>query len=123
MTASHNPRQNQLIAALPDEARSRLVPHLELTELRLGQVLYEADEIEHSVYFPTSSIISLLYVMESGASAEISVVGNEGFVGIAVFMGGESTTSRAVVQSAGGSYRLAGQRLRTSSIATANSSC
>lgn len=78
----------------------------------LGKVLYESGESSRQVYFPTNAIVSLLYVMENGASAEISVVGNEGIVGIAVFMGGESTTSRAIVQSAGYSYRLAGQRLK-----------
>lgn len=80
--------------------------------LLLGKVLYESGDIQHFVYFPIDSIISLLYVMESGASAEISVVGNEGLIGIALFMGGESTTSRAIVQSAGAAYRLPGQRLK-----------
>lgn len=111
MSEPHNPQQNHLISALPAESLDRLLPQMDLTELLLGQVLYEAGEKEGYVYFPTNSIVSLLYVMENGASAEISVVGNEGIVGIAVFMGGESTTSRAVVQSAGYAYRLAGQRL------------
>jgi CRP-like cAMP-binding protein len=106
------PRQNHLLAALPAAAQERIVPHLELVDMPLGKVLYESGESSRQVYFPTNSIVSLLYVMENGASAEISVVGNEGIVGIAVFMGGESTTSRAIVQSSGHGYRLAGQRLK-----------
>ena len=106
------PDQNRLIAALPTDARSRLIPHLELVGLPLGKVLYESGDTEHYVYFPTDSIVSLLYVMSNGASAEISVVGNEGIVGVAVFMGGESTPSRAIVQSAGSAFRLPGQRLK-----------
>jgi len=86
--------------------------HLELLHLPLGKALYESgDQLAH-VYFPTDSIVSLLYVMESGASAEISVVGNEGLVGVALLMGGESTPSRAIVQSAGHCYRLPGQRVK-----------
>jgi CRP-like cAMP-binding protein len=101
-----------LWAALPSAVRRRLFPHLELVSLRLGQVLYESGGPLRYVYFPTDSIISLLYVMEGGASAEISVVGNEGILGVSLFMGGESTSSRAIVQSAGYAYRLAGQRLK-----------
>jgi CRP-like cAMP-binding protein len=112
MSSIPAPEQNHLLAALPTVAQQRLIPHLELIELTLGKVVYESGESTRQVYFPTNSIVSLLYVMENGASAEISVVGNEGIVGIAVFMGGESTTSRAVVQSAGHAYRLAGQRLK-----------
>ena len=90
----------------------------------LGKVLYESGDILRHVYFPTDSIVSLLYVMADGASAEISVVGNEGLIGVALFMGGETTPSRAIVQSAGNAYRLIGQRSRTNSIATARcSSC
>ena len=106
------PRQNFLLAALPAQAQERIMPHLQKVEMPLGKVLYESGEPAREVYFPTNSIVSLLYVMENGASAEISVVGNEGIVGIAVFMGGESTTSRAIVQSSGFAYRLAGQRLK-----------
>ena len=95
------PQQNRLLAALPEEVKLRLYLHLEPVSLALGQVLYESGEALRHVYFPTDSIVSLLYVMESGASAEISVVGNEGLIGIALFMGGESTPSRAIVQSAG----------------------
>ena len=107
-----SPNQNHLLAALPAAAQERIIPHLELVKMPLGKVLYESGESARRVYFPTNSIVSLLYVMENGASAEISVVGNEGIVGIAVFMGGESTTSRAIVQSSGYAYRLAGQRLK-----------
>jgi CRP-like cAMP-binding protein len=107
-----SPQQNHLLAALPPEVQNRLLPHLELVPLPLGKALYEAGDTLRHVYFPTDSIVSLLYVMESGASAEISVVGNDGLVGVSLFMGGESTSSRAVVQSAGSAYRLLGQRLK-----------
>ena len=100
------PIDNHLIAALPEEDRLRLLPQMEWVEMPLGQVLYEAGRTLSHVYFPTTSIVSLLYVMESGASAEIAVVGNDGIVGISLFMGGESTPSRAVVQSAGEGFRL-----------------
>lgn len=106
------PLQNHLLAALPPAIQQRLLPMLELVPLQLGKVLYESGDTMRYVYFPTDSIVSLLYVMESGASAEISVVGNEGIVGVSLFMGGESTPSRAVVQSAGSAYRLPGQRLK-----------
>ncbi|WP_447593899.1 Crp/Fnr family transcriptional regulator [Aquipseudomonas campi] len=112
MSATADPQQNHLLAALPVDVKQRLFPHLERVPLPLGDVLYESGDALHHVYFPIDAIISLLYVMESGASAEISVVGNEGLIGVAVFMGGESTPSRAVVQSAGHAYRLAGQRLK-----------
>nr|WP_234035878.1 Crp/Fnr family transcriptional regulator [Pseudomonas mendocina] len=106
------PQQNHLLAALSKEVQDRLFPHLEHVELPLGKVLYESGDTLRHVYFPTDAIVSLLYVMESGASAEISVVGNEGLVGVALFMGGESTPSRAIVQSGGHAYRLLGQRLK-----------
>lgn len=106
------PQQNHLLAALPGEVQQRLFSHLEHVPLPLGQVLYESGESVRHVYFPTDSIVSLLNVTESGACAEISVVGNEGLVGISLFMGGESTPSRAVVQSSGYGYRLQGQRLK-----------
>ena len=107
------PQRNRLLGALPAGGEaSSLYPHTGLVPLVLGQVLYESGDALRHVYFPTDSIVSLLYVMESGASAEISVVGNEGLVGIALFMGGESTPSRAVVQSAGQAFRLQGQRLK-----------
>jgi len=108
----HAPDQNHLLAALPAEDRERLFPHLELVQMPLGEVLYESgNELRH-VYFPTTAIISLLYVMLDGASAEIAVVGNEGIIGVALFMGGETMPNRAVVQSAGQAYRLKGQLLK-----------
>lgn len=106
------PRQNHLLAALSSEVQDRLFSHLEPVDLPLGKVLYESGDALRHVYFPTDSIVSLLYVMENGASAEISVVRNEGLIGVALFMGGESTPSRAIVQSAGSAYRLLGQRLK-----------
>ena len=101
-----NPRQNHLLAALPVADYERLLPALEPVTLPLGMVLYESGGALAYVYFPTDSIVSLLYVMQDGASAEIAVTGYEGLVGIALFMGGETTPSRAVVQSAGSGYRL-----------------
>lgn len=106
MAEQHKPEQNHLLAALPADVRSRLFPNLELIEMPYGKVLYESGDTMRYVYFPIDSIVSLLYVMESGASAEVSVVGNEGFVGIALLMGGDSTPSQAIVQSAGHAYRL-----------------
>ncbi len=103
---SFNPRGNHLLAALPDDEWERWQPQLERVKMPLGQVLCESGSTLSHVYFPCSAIVSLLYVMENGASAEIAVVGNEGVVGISLFMGGESTSSRAVVQSAGVGYRL-----------------
>src|SRR5687767_5865230 len=99
--ASSTARQNHLLAALPDEEWERWRPQLELVDMKLGDVLYEPGATMSHVYFPTTAIVSMLYVMESGASAEIAVVGFEGLVGIALFMGGGSTSSRAVVQNAG----------------------
>jgi CRP-like cAMP-binding protein len=110
--ASQIPQQNHLLAALPASDYERLVPHLELIPLKLGEVLYEPGVQLRYVYFPTTSIVSLLYVMEDGASAEIAIVGNEGILGISLFMGGETTPSRAVVQSAGYGYRLKAQLLK-----------
>lgn len=112
MPHTKGPQQNCLLAALPADVRERLYPHMEFIELPLGKVLYESGDTLRYVYFPTNSIVSLLYVMESGASAEISVVGKEGLIGVALFMGGDSTTSRAIVQSAGQAYRLLAQRLK-----------
>lgn len=106
MPVLHTPQQNHLLAALPPEEFGRLQPHLELVSMPLGKVLYESGSQMQHVYFPITSIVSLLYVMEDGASAEIAVVGNEGILGIALFMGGGTTPSRAVVQSAGHGYRL-----------------
>ena len=111
-SAPHNPRQNHLLAALPADEYARLLPSLELVPMPLAEALYESGMQMRHVYFPTTSIVSLLYVMEDGSSAEIAVVGNEGIVGVSLFMGGESTSSRAVVQSAGHAYRLKDQLLK-----------
>jgi CRP-like cAMP-binding protein len=108
----HQPTQNHLLDALPAAEYQRLLPHLELVPMPLGEVLYESGGRLHHVYFPTTSIVSLLYVLENGASAEIAVVGNEGILGISLFMGGETTPSRAIVQSAGFGYRLKAQLLK-----------
>jgi CRP-like cAMP-binding protein len=110
--AAVTPEQNHLLADLPAAVMQRMLPDLELIKLTLGQSLYESGDEMRYVFFPTDSIVSLLYVMESGASAEISVVGNEGLLGIALFMGGESTPSRAIVQSAGSAFRYPGQKLK-----------
>ncbi len=107
-----SPQQNHLLRALTQAEYERIVPHLELVPMPLGAVLYESGDVLRHVYFPLDCIVSLLYVMVDGASAEISIVGNDGLVGIALFMGGETTPSRAVVQSAGHAYRLVGQRLK-----------
>ena len=112
MTKLPVPLDNHLLAALSAEVQQRLLPSLELVPMPLGMVLYESGDTMRHAYFPTDSIVSLLYVMEDGASAEISVVGNEGLVGVALFMGGLSTPSRAIVQSAGHAYRMPGQRLK-----------
>jgi len=109
---SDDPRKNQLLAALPDTEWQRWLPHLEYVDLPLGKVIYESGATLSHVYFPTTAIVSLLYVMENGASAEIAITGNEGIVGISLFMGGESTPSRAVVQSAGHAFRLRSQVIK-----------
>ena len=106
------PRDNHLLAALPAEEYARLAPNLELVTMPLGHVLYESGSELRNVYFPTTAIVSLLYVMLDGASAEIAVVGNDGLIGVALFMGGETMPNRAVVQSAGHAYRLKGQLLK-----------
>lgn len=105
-------KQNHLLAALPEADYERIAPHLELVPMPLGEVLYESGSRMQHVYFPTTSIVSLLYVMENGSSAEIAIVGNDGLVGISLFMGGDTTPSRAVVQSAGESYRLKASLLK-----------
>ncbi len=112
MSEHNDPRRNHLLAALPEAEWQRWQSMLEAVELPLGFVLYESGATLTHVYFPTSAIISLLYVMENGSSAEIAVVGNEGIVGISLFMGGESTPSRAVVQSAGRGFRLDAQTMK-----------
>ena len=111
-TLSPDPTENHLLAALPHAEWQRWLPELERVEMPLGQVLYESGGTLSHVYFPTTAIVSLLYVMENGASAEIAVVGNEGIVGISLFMGGDSTSSRAVVQSAGLGLRLRAQIMK-----------
>jgi len=112
LASSHETRQNRLLGTLPNADLKHWLPDLELIELPLGKVLYESGGIEKNVYFPTSGIVSLLYVMKNGDAAEIAVVGNEGIVGISLFMGGNSTPSRAVVQSAGWGYRLKAQTMK-----------
>src|SRR6186713_1975437 len=110
--AAPDPLDNHILDALPQLERERLFPHLKLTPMPLGMVLYESGAALRHIYFPTNSIVSLLYVMQDGASAEIAVVGNEGAIGVSLFMGGETTPSRAIVQSAGYAYRLTGNRLK-----------
>jgi CRP-like cAMP-binding protein len=116
MPAAHDARQNHLLAALPATDFNRLQPHLKLVSLPLGEALYESGIVLRHVYFPTNSIVSLLYVMADGASAEIAVVGNEGVIGVSLFMGGETTPSRAVVQSAGHAYQLRARYSRKNSL-------
>jgi CRP-like cAMP-binding protein len=111
MTDLNDPHQNHLLASLPPEEYERLLPHLELVEIPLGEVIYESGDELRYVYFPTTCIVSLLYVMENGASAEIAVIGNDGIIGVALFMGGGSMPNRAVVQSAGYTYRMRGHYL------------
>jgi CRP-like cAMP-binding protein len=111
-SAAPTPKDNRLLAALPEASLRKLLPLLERVPLPLGMVVYESGGTQGYVYFPTSSIVSLLYVLADGASAEIAVTGNEGLVGIALFMGGETTPSRAVVQSAGHGYRLRAAALK-----------
>src|SRR6478672_9837356 len=112
MNSQPEPRQNHILDALPQLERERLFPFLKLVPLPLGMVVYESGAALRHIYFPTNSIVSLLYVMQDGASAEIAVVGNEGVIGVSLFMGGETTPSRAIVQSAGFAYRLTGQLLK-----------
>jgi CRP-like cAMP-binding protein len=106
MTGLSSAKQNHLLASLPESEWQRWLPELEPIEMPLSHVVYESGSTPSHVYFPTTAIVSLLYVMENGASAEIAVIGNEGLVGIASFMGGDSTPSRAVVQSAGQGFRM-----------------
>src|SRR5437868_8154940 len=112
MSDIYDPRQNRLLAALPAPDFDRLQPYLTLIPMHLGEAVYESGVALRHVYFPVNSIVSLLYVMADGASTEIAVVGNEGVIGVSLFMGGETTPSRAVVQSAGHAYRLTGQALK-----------
>jgi len=112
MSLPHSPNQNHLLAALPTAEFERLAPHLELVPMLLGQSLYEPGGRLQHVFFPTTAIVSLLFVLESGSSAEIAGVGNEGILGISLFMGGDTTPSSAVVQTAGHGYRLQGKLLK-----------
>ncbi len=112
MSSAHDPLQNHLLAALPAEDLERVRSELKLVPLALGEVLYESGTRQRRVYFPSTAIVSLLYMMADGASAEIAVVGNEGIIGVSLFMGGETTTSRAVVQSAGHAYQLSSKILK-----------
>jgi CRP-like cAMP-binding protein len=112
MAVAHELPHNYLLAELSLEERNRLFPHLQLVAMPLSKVLYEPGDLLRHIYFPVDCIVSLLYVMEDGASAEISVVGNDGVIGVALFMGGETTPSRAIVQSAGYAYQLDSQRLK-----------
>jgi CRP-like cAMP-binding protein len=112
MLLPHSPNLNYLLAALPAAEFERLRPHLELVPMLLGETLYEPGRQLQHVFFPTTAIVSLLYIMESGASAEMARVGNEGILGIALFMGGDTTPSSAVVQTAGYGYRLLGKLLK-----------
>ena len=112
MIETDSPTRNRLLNSLPPEAQSRIFKNLERVDMTLGKVLYEPDRVMTHVYFPIDCIVSLLYVMVNGASAEISVIGNDGIVGISLLMGGESTTSRAVVQTPGVAYRLASRIIR-----------
>jgi CRP-like cAMP-binding protein len=107
-----SPQHNHLLNSLPSAVRERLFPHLKLVKMARGGVVYESGAPLRQIYFPTDCVISLLYVLANGSSAEISVVGSEGAVGLSLFIGGETTTSRAVVQSAGSAYQLTGRRLR-----------
>lgn len=108
----HSPQQNHLLAALSVAERERIYPQLQLVEMPLGKVVYESGDVRPHAYFPTDCVVSQLCVLEDGASTEISIVGNDGLIGLALFMGGESTPRRAVVQSGGHAYRLPGQTLR-----------
>jgi CRP-like cAMP-binding protein len=110
--ANPDPRDNHVLDALPSPEAERLFPQLTLVEMPLGMSVYESGDVQRYIYFPTNSIISLLYVLKDGASAEIAMVGNEGAVGVSLFMGGETTPSRAVVQSAGFAFKLSSQALK-----------
>lgn len=112
MVADPNPNQNHLLAALSAGVLERWLPQLEWVDMPLGDVLYEAGETSRYVYFPVTSIVSLLYLMQSGASAEIAVVGNEGIVGLSLFTGGGSTSSRALVHSGGAGFRMAAEQFK-----------
>lgn len=115
---SNDPRQNQLLAALPDEEWQRWMPQLECVDLAMGQVLFESGGTPRHAIFPTTAIVSLLYLTREGESAEVAVVGNDGVVGISLFMGGNATPNQAVVQSAGQGYRMHAQAVRSEVLAS-----
>ena len=108
----HSPKQNHLLAAFPASVRERISPHLKLVELELGDVIYEPGQAVEYVYFPANCIISMLYVLENGSSTEVSIVGFEGMVGVAAFMGGDNTPNRTVVQSSGVAYQMPSAELK-----------
>lgn len=112
MIASHDPCQNRLLSLLPAVDRERLRPHLKLVPLSLGKVLYYSGRRQRQVYFPTTAVVSLMYMLTDGTPAQIAVVGNEGLIGVSLFMGGEATPSTAVVHSAGHAYRMPGNLLK-----------
>jgi len=112
MIAPHNPMQNSLLAALPADEFSRLSPHLELVPMPFGKVIYESGSKLQHLYFPTTCILSVLYALADGGSSEIAVVGNEGILGVSLFMGGETTPSRAMARSSGFAYRIKAQVVR-----------
>lgn len=109
---SHDPQKNKLLASIPQDEYEQLLPHLEPINLALGEVIYESGALQEYVYFPTTSIISLLYIMENGATAEMGLAGNDGLIGIALFMGGDTMPNRAVVQGAGGAVRIKAKLLQ-----------
>jgi CRP-like cAMP-binding protein len=109
----HRPVDNRLLAALPPEDYARLQPHLEPVTFALGELVYDIDGPQGALYFPTTAVISLLYTMEDGSTAEMGLTGNDGVVGIALFLGGDTTPNRAIVQIAGGALRISAQRLQT----------
>jgi CRP-like cAMP-binding protein len=111
-TTERGAQANHLLAGTTDEEMARLLPHLQLISLPLGKVIHESDEKLDYIYFPTTAIISLLYIMENGATAEIGVVGNDGLIGIAIFIGGDTTPNRAVVQSAGKAFKMKSQVMK-----------
>jgi len=108
----HSPKHNHLLAAFPASVRERILPHLKLVELELGDVIYEPGQAVEYVYFPANCIISMLYVLENGSSTEVSIVGFEGMVGVAAFMGGDNTPNRTVVQSSGVAYQMPSAELK-----------
>ena len=112
LSITPNPKQNRLLAILPESESNRIVPHLDLVPFPLGMVLYESGNRLDHVYFPTTAIVSMLSVLEDGTSAEIAMVGNKGIVGIALFMGGDTMPTRAVVRNAGHAYRLGARLLQ-----------